>query len=124
VRLSDDLKLDKRIKHDIEVVVDRLKSDAGVRPRLAEAVEQALALGEGALIVAVERETRAEERETQKKDTEDILFSAHHACTHCNRSYEPPSPQLFSFNSPHGMCPECDGLGKLYSFAPDLLVPD
>src|SRR5262249_43914051 len=54
----------------------------------------------------------------------DILLSAHYACTHCNRSYEPPSPQLFSFNSPHGMCMECDGLGYHYSFDPDLLVPD
>src|SRR5437773_2339394 len=56
VRLTDDLKLDRRIKHNIGIVVDRLKNDAGVRPRLAEAVEQALAMGEGALIVAVESE--------------------------------------------------------------------
>ena len=55
---------------------------------------------------------------------EDILLSAHYACTHCNRSYEPPSPQLFSFNSPHGMCPDCDGLGTRYTFDPDLLIPD
>ena len=55
---------------------------------------------------------------------EDILFSAHYACTHCDSSYEPPSPQLFSFNSPHGMCPDCDGLGTRYTFDPDLLIPD
>src|SRR5205823_10886533 len=55
VRLTDDLKLDKRIKHHIEIVIDRLKNDAKVRPRLAEAVEQALALGEGSVIVAVEK---------------------------------------------------------------------
>jgi excinuclease ABC subunit A len=111
VRLSDDLKLDRKIKHDIEIVIDRLKTDASIRPRLAEAVEQALALGEGSLIVAVE-------------EGEDILFSAHYACTHCDRSYEPPSPQLFSFNSPHGMCPDCEGLGTRYSFDPDLVIPD
>src|SRR5262245_18519034 len=114
VRLSDDLKLGRHIKHDVEVVVDRLKNDPAVRPRLAEAVEQALAMGEGSLIVAIEAEAGGE----------DVLFSAHYACTHCNRSYEPPSPQLFSFNSPHGMCPDCDGLGTRYSFDPDLLIPD
>jgi excinuclease ABC subunit A len=163
VRLTDDLKLDRRIKHNIEIVVDRLKNDAGVRPRLAEAVEQALAMGEGALIVAVEGGTPPPdpgrtpppsplpeaERGRKKPDAQareaaatssppsplrgggpggrggdDILFSAHYACTHCNKSYEPPSPQLFSFNSPHGMCLECDGLGNRYSFDPDLLIPD
>ena len=128
VRLSDDLKLDRRIKHHIEIVIDRLKNDAQVRTRLAEAVEQALALGEGSLIVAVEGEARSEERgaeeKTERAALEDILFSAHYACTYCNKSYEPPSPQLFSFNSPHGMCPTCDGLGTLYTFDPDLLIPD
>src|SRR5207247_99474 len=59
VRLTDDLRLDRRIKHDIEIVVDRLKCDPASRPRLAEAVEQALALGEGNLIVAVEGESEA-----------------------------------------------------------------
>src|SRR5581483_3398757 len=55
---------------------------------------------------------------------EEMLLSAHYACTHCDRSYEPPSPQLFSFNSPQGMCLDCDGLGMRYTFDPDLLVPD
>src|SRR6185437_12581552 len=98
----------------------RLRVEPGVRSRLSEAVEQALALGEGALIVAVEKDG---ERGAPAK-TEDILFSAHYACTHCDRSYEPPSPQLFSFNSPHGMCPQCDGLGTRFSFDADLLIPD
>jgi excinuclease ABC subunit A len=122
VRLTDDLRLDRRIKHYIEVVVDRLKNDLALRPRLAEAVEQALALGEGSLIVAVESE-KADDRH-EAGPGEDILFSAHYACTHCNISYEPPSPQLFSFNSPHGMCPDCDGLGTRYTFDPNLLIPD
>jgi excinuclease ABC subunit A len=117
VRLTDDLKLDRRIKHHIEIVIDRLKNDAKVRGRLAEAVEQALALGEGSLIVAAEPEGEA-------AAPADILLSAHYACTYCDRSYEPPSPQLFSFNSPHGMCPDCDGLGARYTFDPDLLIPD
>jgi excinuclease ABC subunit A len=141
VQLTDDLKLDRRIKHDIGVVVDRLKvegpaTSGSLRPRLAEAVEQALNLGEGSLIVAVEKasggnadkETRRQgDKENGKEASggyDDILLSAKYACTHCNVSYEPPSPQMFSFNSPAGMCPDCDGLGTRFSFAPDLLIPD
>src|SRR5262245_36672017 len=154
VRLTDDLKLDRRIKHNIEIVIDRLKNDAKVRPRLAEAVEQALGLSEGSPIIAVEKEasgagvpcassgpSRASgsapedpaQREAPSRGADaprspaqydDLLLSAHYACLHCNNSYEPPSPQLFSFNSPHGMCPECDGLGTCYSFDPDLLIPN
>src|ERR1700676_4957938 len=122
VRLTDDLKLDRRIKHHIEVVIDRLKLEPKVRPRLAEDVEQALALGEGALIIAVEEERKTEPgaEDPSEPSFSDILFSAHYACTFCDRSYEPPSPQLFSFNSPHGMCPSCDGLGMLHTFDPDL----
>jgi len=116
VRLADDLRLDKRIKHDIEIVIDRLTSEPKVRTRLAEAVEQALALANGALIVCVEQGS--------KDEHEDIRLSAHYACLHCNKSYEPPSPQMFSFNNPHGMCPDCDGIGAKFTFDPDLLIPD
>src|SRR5437764_5831832 len=92
VRLTDDLKLDRRIKHHIEIVIDRLKNDAKVRPRLAEAVEQALNLGEGGVIVAVEgednepqrhREHRESTEEGPARETEDLLLSAHYACTYC-----------------------------------------
>src|SRR5580704_12347448 len=121
VRLTDDLKLDRRIKHDIAIVVDRLKNETKVRPRLAEAVDQALTLGDGALIIAVEQSTEGSDAAATY---EEILLSAHYACTYCDRSYEPPSPQLFSFNNPQGMCPECDGLGASYTFDPDLLIPD
>jgi excinuclease ABC subunit A len=136
VRLSDDLKLDRRIKHNIEVVIDRLKNEPKVRPRLAEAVEQALVLGEGSVIIAVEEEASRGRQPPEGADPpgadapgspaphKDILLSAHYACTHCQKSYEPPSPQLFSFNSPQGMCPDCDGLGTRYAFDPDLLIPD
>jgi excinuclease ABC subunit A len=109
--LTDDLALDRQIKHNIEVVIDRLKSAAGTRGRLSEAVEQALKLGEGTLIVAVEGRP-------------DWLLSSHYACTFCGLSFDPPSPQLFSFNSPQGMCLACDGLGVRHDFDPDLLVPD
>ena len=118
VRMTDDLKLDKKIKHNIEVVIDRLqagssKTEAGAyRTRLAESVEQALNLADGSIIVATEG------------DEPDLLLSAKYACAHCQTSFESPSPQLFSFNSPQGMCPECDGLGQRYSFAEELLIPD
>jgi excinuclease ABC subunit A len=126
VRLTDDLKLDKRIKHDIAIAIDRLKNEPRIRTRLAEAVEQALALADGALIIAVEKPTDgpAKKADDSGAETEDILLSAHYACTICNRSYEPPTPQLFSFNSPQGMCPDCDGLGSRFTFDPDLLIPD
>jgi excinuclease ABC subunit A len=142
VRLTEDLRLDRRIKHDIAIVIDRLKNEPKIRPRLAEAVEQALALGDGSLIIAAERQGSevvgsrggGEDSSSHHLATspphhpaalsDDILLSAHYACTSCDRSYEPPSPQMFSFNSPQGMCPECDGLGYRYSFDPELLIPD
>src|SRR5713101_7215172 len=164
VRLTDDLKLDRRIKHNIEIVIDRLKieesgirsqssevrsqksevrnEDSGteaassIRARLADAVEQALALGEGSLIVAIEgNESKQDSSGAKQKasrssildpqsSSEDILLSSQYACTYCHKSYEPPSPQLFSFNNPQGMCLECDGLGSRYTFDSDLLIPD
>jgi excinuclease ABC subunit A len=117
VRLTDDLKLDRRMKHDIAVVIDRLANEPRVRPRLAEAVEQALTLANGTVIITVEQRGK-------EGRFEDTLLSAHYACLHCSRSYEEPTPQLFSFNSPQGMCGECDGLGTKFTFDPDLLIPD
>jgi excinuclease ABC subunit A len=119
VRLTDDLKLKRHIKHNIEILIDRLKVEDKARPRLAEAVEQAVVLGEGSVIIAVESGS-----EGTAAEYTDLLLSAHYACTHCGRSYEPPTPQLFSFNNPHGMCPSCDGLGTQYTFDSDLLIPD
>src|SRR5204862_5481371 len=97
-----------------------------------EAVEQALNLADGNIILSIEdREGEApaepgrrERGSAGASPSQDIILSAHYACVHCNKSYEPPSPQLFSFNSPHGMCLDCDGLGTRYSFDPDLLIPD
>ena len=140
VKMTDDLKLDKKIKHDIAVVVDRLvkKSEGTFRTRVAESVDQALALADGNVILSVEGEgedansgrVRAGSVSDGPKKTvahasgSDILLSAHYACTHCDLSYPPPSPQLFSFNSPQGMCPTCDGLGSVYGFDLALLIPD
>ena len=115
INLSDDLSLDRQIKHQIEAVIDRLKSAPNLsttqRGRLVEAVEQALKLGDGTVIIAAEGRP-------------DWLLSAHYACADCGIGFDPPSPQLFSFNSPQGMCLACDGLGIRHDFAPDLLVPN
>ncbi len=146
VKMTDDLKLDKKIKHDIAIVVDRLvrKAEGTFRTRVAESVEQALGLAEGNVILSVESEVlgcrfqvpsedrggkptgRSSELGTWNLEpgTDDLLLSAHYACTHCDISYEPPSPQLFSFNSPQGMCPTCDGLGSVYGFDLAQLIPD
>src|SRR5438094_4404025 len=94
VRLTDDLKLDRRIKHDIAIVVDRLTVDAKVRTRLAEAVEQALNLADGNIIVALEGEDREGEAPAEPRGrkgsagaspSQDIILSAHYACTHCDK---------------------------------------
>jgi excinuclease ABC subunit A len=113
LRLSDAVALDRQMRHNIEVVVDRVKVDADARPRIAEAVDQALALSNGSLIALPDHEGAAE-----------VMLSSHYACANCELSFEPPSPQLFSFNSPQGMCKTCDGLGQQYTFDPNLLIPD
>jgi excinuclease ABC subunit A len=113
VNLTDDLALERQIKHQVEVVIDRLKagSASSLRGRLAEAVEQALKLGEGTVVVAAD-------------DRPDRMLSAHHACPACGIGFDPPSPQLFSFNSPQGMCLACEGLGIRHDFDPELLIPN
>jgi len=111
VGLTDSLALDRQIKHNIEVVVDRFKAGPAAKSRLAEAVEGALKLGGGTVVVAAE-------------GGPDLLLSSDYACPSCGIGFDPPSPQLFSFNSPQGMCPGCDGLGVRHDFDPGLLVPD
>jgi len=129
VELTADLSLDRQIRHDIDVVIDRLVMKDDVRSRLAEAVEGALALGKGTMIaLSIEegssvRRRRAEQPVGQPPAGE-TLYSANYACAACGISFEPPSPQLFSFNSPTGMCLECDGLGTRFDFDPKLMVPD
>ena len=125
VKLTDSLQLDKRIKHDIEIAIDRLKNEPRIRPRLAEAVEQALALAEGALIIAVEQpEGPPTKKEAEAIETEDTLLSAHYACTYCGISYEPPTPQLFGFNSPRACAPTAMGSAHATPLMSICLSPD
>jgi excinuclease ABC subunit A len=113
VRLADSIKLDRQMRHHIEVVIDRISPTKNDRLRLADAVQQALQLSDGSLLILADDDAG-----------KSMILSAKYACPHCLISFEPPSPQLFSFNSPLGMCPSCDGLGEKYTFDPDLLIPN
>jgi len=108
--LDEDVRLEKNIKHDIDLVVDRIRLDETQHERLAEAVELALMEGNGKLIALT--------------DDEELLFSEHLACPVCGISIEEPEPATFSFNSPRGACPRCHGLGVKMEFDPELVVPD
>ncbi len=114
-QLTEPPTLRKNFKHTIEVLIDRLEVGKMGRTRLTEAVELALKLGQQGLIVL------------ESRDGEEPLeryYSARYACPESGMSYEPPSPQLFSFNSPIGMCPDCNGLGERFDFDIDLLVAE
>lgn len=162
MHLHEAPRLGRNNRHDIEVVIDRLTLKEGIRSRLVEAVEAALTVGEGTVIVAeadvaaAPRGGRAqanaktssiqefdepnEEQSAALEQTpgrhpprrvnsgrplqKDLVLSSKYACTHCGIGFDPPSPQLFSFNSPSGMCLNCDGMGATYEFDPKLLVPD
>ncbi|HVL96426.1 MAG TPA: excinuclease ABC subunit UvrA [Solirubrobacteraceae bacterium] len=110
--LEEDIVLDKKFKHDVSVVVDRLIMRPEVRKRLADSVETAVALAEG--ILDVELVETGEVR----------TFSERFACLHCGLSMPELEPRSFSFNSPHGACPRCTGLGSQMEIDPDLVVPD
>ena len=179
VLLTESQSLDRQMRHDIEVVIDRLVAGPTIRTRLAEAVELALKLGDGNLIIAMEtdgeqapsldsldaedlvggvsdadaspvkpaakrgkKKAAADEEDGDEEEAPeaaaptargrhkghgqpgDITLSADYACNSCGLSFQPPTPQLFSFNSPQGMCLSCDGLGEMFSFDPEKLVPD
>ena len=111
VDLSEDISLDKKKKHEILAVVDRLVLKNGARSRVAESVEAALQLGEG--MVAV-----------QEGDGTRHIYSEEFACVHCGISFPEISPRMFSFNSPYGACRVCGGLGYHQEIDPELVVPD
>ncbi len=110
--LEGEIKLNKRKKHDIDIVVDRLVIKDGIQSRLAESLELALKHASGLVVIDYPDE----------KDKETL--SSQNACTKCNIGFEELSPQSFSFNSPIGACPACNGLGYKLEFDPDLIVPD
>jgi excinuclease ABC subunit A len=109
--LDEEIKLDRRRNHTIDVVVDRLILKPGIERRLTESVEVALNLADDIVVI-------------NTLDGGDRLFSRRLACTFCGVSMPEMTPRAFSFNSPHGACPECQGLGAVYDFDPGRLVPD
>ena len=113
VDLDDAPTLDKKRKHDIEVVVDRIKVREDLQTRLAESFETALELSEGIARIA-----------PMDEGMEEMVFSARFACPTCGHSIQELEPRLFSFNNPHGACPACDGLGVRQYFDPAKLVQD
>ena len=151
------------MRHNIEVVIDRLVISPTGRARLAESVELGLKVGGGGIIIAPEEkssdksgekssekngttnkarqlqnvdddeeaaelndedEADAKSRNTKSAKSTDMILSCDYACTHCGVSFDAPTPQLFSFNSPQGMCLGCSGLGEVFTFDSKLLVPD
>jgi len=110
--LSEEIQLDKNKKHSIEAVVDRLViGQSGSQSRIADSVETALKLGAGVVLVSI-------------IDGEELLFSEHFACVHCGISLGEIAPRTFSFNSPHGACPACTGLGVKFEIDPELVIPN
>jgi excinuclease ABC subunit A len=109
--LTEDIELEKNKKHSIEVVVDRIIIKEGIATRLADSLETALKLADGKVLIDVIGQ-------------EELLFSEKHACPYCGFSIGELEPRMFSFNSPYGACPDCDGLGAKLEVDPDLVIPN
>ncbi len=110
--LDEEIVLDKKSKHNIDVVIDRIVLKEGIESRLSESLELALKLTEGVVKIDYSDESR------------ELILSAMNACAHCNIGFEELTPQSFSFNSPLGACKLCNGLGYKLEFDPDLVIPD
>jgi len=110
IELDTKLKLKKNFKHNIEIVVDRLSIKPGIESRLTDSVETALKASSGTVII--------------NNNAMDLTYSESASCPHCLLSFEKIEPRLFSFNSPYGACPECNGLGNKLEIDADFVVPD
>jgi excinuclease ABC subunit A len=110
--LSEEIKLDKNKKHNIEIIIDRLVIRDDITRRLTDSVETAAALAGGLVIIDVVGEER------------ELLFSQNYACDECGVSMEELTPRLFSFNNPYGACPDCTGLGTQLRVDPDIIIPN
>lgn len=109
--LDDDINLDKNKKHSIEVVIDRIVLKDGINARLSDSLESALRLGDGKVIIDIIGQN-------------ELLFSEHHACPYCGFSIGELEPRMFSFNSPFGACPTCDGLGHKLKVDAGAVIPN
>ncbi|HIJ74814.1 MAG TPA: excinuclease ABC subunit UvrA, partial [Candidatus Hydrogenedentes bacterium] len=113
--VDEEIPLERYVKHDIDVVVDRLVVKEGMAARLTDSVETCLRLGQGIIRIW---------RETPDGEVREDLQSEHFACIECGISFEELAPRMFSFNNPHGACPACTGLGTMIEIDPELVVPD
>ena len=111
VELSDDIEIDRKKKHNVEIIVDRLVIKEDIRSRLTESVETALKNANNLVSIDVQ-------------NGKEMLFSQNYACPDCNISFEELSPRMFSFNNPFGACPTCTGIGYLMKMDEDLIIPD
>ena len=109
MELSDEIKLDKNKKHNIELIIDRLIIKEGITKRLTDSIETALEQSEGLVIIDI--------------DGGEMIFSQNYACYDCGISIEEMTPRMFSFNSPFGACSGCAGLGYQMKIDPDLVIP-
>ena len=109
--IDKDINLEKNKKHSIEVVIDRLEIENEFQERLTESIELSLKIGSGLIII-------------HELPSKDHLFSENFACPYCEVSMEELTPRMFSFNSPYGACPHCDGIGSHMDIDPEMLVPD
>ncbi len=116
ISLSDNIELDKNKRHNIEIVVDRLVMKDDIRSRLSDSLESAFKLASGLCIIAL--------AEGEFEGKSEMLFSQNFACTEHGISLGELEPRMFSFNSPFGACPDCDGLGESFVLSPDKLFPD
>lgn len=112
--LTDDIEIDRKKKHNIDIIVDRLVIKDDIRSRLTESVETAFKYANNLVLVGI----------GGTKETRDVLYSQNYACPDCNISFEELSPRMFSFNNPFGACPECLGIGYLMKMDEDLIIPD
>lgn len=111
VELSDDIQIDRKKKHNIELIVDRLIIKPEIRSRLTESVEVALKHANNLVSIDIQgKEVR--------------VYSKNYACPDCGISFDELSPRMFSFNNPFGACPTCTGIGYLMKIDPDLIIPD
>jgi len=122
VELAESRRLERYEMHTIEVIVDRLVLREGIRRRLTDSIETALGLAEG--VAEIEVVPRDPDQSGSAAEPETLVFSEHLACAHCGISFEELVPRNFSFNSPYGACPTCDGLGTRHEVDPELVIPD
>ncbi len=126
--LADDIEMDKKKKHDIDIVVDRIVVKEGIERRLADSLETALHHADGVVKVEVVKPLISDQSDksdrSDKTKPQTLLFSEKLACIECGLSYQEITPRLFSFNNPHGACPECTGLGTRMYFDADRVIPN